>query len=100
MVVNGELACLEKFLNTFAGYLKTGGRIVIISYHSLEDRMVKQTFRKLEKGCVCPPTFPECRCDISPTLKILTPRVVRPTEKETAANNRARSGRLRAAEKI
>ena len=100
MVVNSELMCLEKFLNTFAGYLKTGGRIVIISYHSLEDRMVKQTFRKLEKGCVCPPAFPECRCGISPTLKVLTPRVVRPTEEETVANNRARSGRLRAAEKI
>jgi len=100
IAVNGELGCLERFLDAFAGYLKTGGRIVIISYHSLEDRMVKQTFRKLEKGCVCPSEFPECRCGITPTLKVLTRRVVRPTEEETSENSRARSARLRAAEKI
>lgn len=100
IAVNDELGTLTRFLEKFVDYLKVGGRIVVISYHSLEDRLVKQTFRQLDRGCVCPPSLPECQCGISPTLKLKTRRVVRPTEEEISRNSRARSARLRAAERI
>ena len=100
IAVNDELKTLSNFLEIFNGYLNKGGRLVIISYHSLEDRLVKQAFRKLEKKCVCPPELPLCQCNHKPSLKVLTKRVICPSKLEINDNNRARSAKLRAAEKI
>jgi 16S rRNA (cytosine1402-N4)-methyltransferase len=72
---------------------------VVIAYHSLEDRMVKHTFRELASDCVCPPDFPVCRCDKRSEVDVLTKRPVVPSAREIEANPRARSARLRAAEK-
>jgi len=99
ITVNHELESLQQFLASFSSGLKLGGRIVVISYHSLEDRMVKTKFRRLQKGCICPPSLPQCRCGKKPEFKILTRKVIRPQEDEIAENRRARSARLRAAEK-
>jgi 16S rRNA (cytosine1402-N4)-methyltransferase len=100
IAVNDELKTLNNFLEIFNGYLNKGGRLVIISYHSLEDRLVKQAFRELEKKCVCPPELPLCQCNHKPSLKVLTKRVIRPSKLEINDNSRARSAKLRAAEKI
>ncbi|MBN1884974.1 MAG: 16S rRNA (cytosine(1402)-N(4))-methyltransferase RsmH [Candidatus Krumholzibacteriota bacterium] len=97
---NDELAALEELLPVGLDLLSTGGRIVVISYHSLEDRIVKRFFRREERGCICPPDFPECRCGRLPTLEVLTRRPLRPTAEEIERNARARSARLRAAERI
>ena len=99
ITVNRELESLQQFLALFSSYLKLGGRIVIISYHSLEDRLVKARFRQLQKGCICPPDLPQCRCGKQPELGIITRKVIRPGADEIAHNSRARSARLRAAEK-
>ena len=98
--VNDELKTLNNFLKIFNDYLNKGGRLVIISYHSLEDRLVKQAFRELQKECLCPPELPLCQCNHKPSLKVLTKRVIRPSKLEINDNNRARSAKLRAAEKI
>ncbi|GAB1350143.1 16S rRNA (cytosine(1402)-N(4))-methyltransferase RsmH [Ignavibacteriales bacterium] len=98
--VNGELDSLREFLKESMTLLKPGGRIVILTYHSLEDRIVKEFFKEEEKGCICPPNFPVCVCNKKPSLKILTKKPVSPSAAELEANNRARSGKLRAAEKI
>ncbi|HEB12752.1 MAG TPA: 16S rRNA (cytosine(1402)-N(4))-methyltransferase RsmH [Actinobacteria bacterium] len=98
--VNQELVALEKALVAMPKWLKPGGRIVIISYHSLEDRMVKKHFKELAKGCICPPKIVICACGHKPVLRILTGRPVRPTEMEVKRNPRARSARLRVAEKV
>jgi 16S rRNA (cytosine1402-N4)-methyltransferase len=98
--VNGELEELEQVLPVAAEALNPGGRMVVISYHSLEDRIVKRFFAAEEKGCICPPAFPICACGKKPSLKILTKKIVRPTEDEIKTNSRAKSARLRAAEKI
>ncbi len=98
--VNGELDSLKEFLQESVALLKPGGRLVILTYHSLEDRIVKEFFKEEEKGCICPPNFPVCVCDKVSTLKILTRKPVSPTAAEVAMNRRARSGKLRAAEKI
>tara|TARA_B100000029_G_C17609268_1_gene968712 strand:- start:8154 stop:9083 length:930 start_codon:yes stop_codon:yes gene_type:complete len=100
IAVNDEQKTLNKFLKIFDKYLNIGGRLVIISYHSLEDRLIKQVFRKLEKTCVCPPKLPLCQCNQTPSLKVLTKKVVRPSKLEISQNNRSRSAKLRAAEKI
>jgi 16S rRNA (cytosine1402-N4)-methyltransferase len=71
----------------------------VISFHSLEDRIVKRTFRELGRGCTCPPEFPICACGREPVVRVLTRKAVRPTARETALNPRASSARLRAAEK-
>ena len=97
---NDELAALEDLLPAALGLLGPGGRIVAISYHSLEDRIVKRFFRREEKGCVCPPDFPVCRCGRAPTLRLLTRRPLRPSAEEIETNARSRSARLRAAERI
>jgi 16S rRNA (cytosine1402-N4)-methyltransferase len=98
--VNEELDALEEILPKAVELLRSGGRLVIISYHSLEDRIVKNFFRKEEKGCICPPDFPECACGLSPTLRILTKRPVVPGAGEIEVNPRSRSARLRAAERL
>lgn len=97
---NEELESLAEFLPRSLDLLKPGGRLVVISYHSLEDRIVKRFLREEEKGCVCPREFPECRCGRMSRVRIMTRRPVRPSRQEIAENPRARSARLRAAERI
>jgi 16S rRNA (cytosine1402-N4)-methyltransferase len=98
--VNGELDNLRTALDSAWLRLKTGGRLVVISFHSLEDRMVKQTFRALATGCVCPPRLAVCACGEQPSVRVLTRKAVRATESETENNPRARSAVLRAIEKL
>ncbi len=100
IAVNDELAALRRALADSVKWLRAGGRLVVISYHSLEDRIVKKTFVELAATCTCPPGLPECRCGQVPKLKILTKRPVRPTAEEVARNPRAESARLRAAERL
>jgi 16S rRNA (cytosine1402-N4)-methyltransferase len=97
---NEELENLSEFLPHAVERLTAGGRIVVISYHSLEDRMVKRFFRQEERGCICPADFPECRCGKSPRLMVITRSAVRPSEEEVGTNPRSRSARLRAAERL
>jgi 16S rRNA (cytosine1402-N4)-methyltransferase len=97
---NEELESLEEFLPQSLELLKPGGRLVVISYHSLEDRIVKRFLKQEEAGCVCPKEFPECRCGKTERVKIVTRRPVRPSQQEITENPRARSARLRAAERI
>jgi 16S rRNA (cytosine1402-N4)-methyltransferase len=97
---NEELESLEEFLPQSVELLNAGGRIVIISYHSLEDRMVKHFFRREERGCICPADIPECRCGRAPRVSIVTRSPVRPAESEIEDNPRSRSAKLRAAERI
>jgi 16S rRNA (cytosine1402-N4)-methyltransferase len=98
--VNHELDVLESGLRQAARWLAPGGRIAVISYHSLEDRIVKRVFSELAQGCVCPPDLPVCRCGRTPVLRIVTKRPVVPTAEEIGRNPRARSARLRVAERI
>ena len=100
IAVNEELDILERTLGTMIDMLAPGGRAVVISYHSLEDRLVKQAFRERAKGCICPPDFPKCVCGVKPVLKVLTSRPVLPAEEETKINPSARSAKLRAAERL
>lgn len=100
IAVNRELERLTTFMDSAADYLNVGGRLCVLSFHSLEDRIVKQQFKALEKGCQCPPRLPRCACGKQPQIRILTKKVVRPSNREIAANPMARSTRLRAAEKI
>jgi 16S rRNA (cytosine1402-N4)-methyltransferase len=100
IAVNRELERLESFMDVAVDLLAPGGRLCILSFHSLEDRIVKHRFKRLEKGCTCPPDFPVCACNKKPRIRILTRRTLRPTAAEVTANPMARSTRLRAAEKI
>ena len=100
IAVNDELGSLEQGLATGLGLLKKGGRAVVISFHSLEDRIVKESFRSMARGCICPKELPRCGCGRTPQLKILTGRPVMADAPEVAANPRARSAKLRAAEKL
>ncbi len=97
IAVNDELGQLERFLEPAIRSLKSGGRIAVISFHSLEDRIVKHTLRRLAGRCTCPPDFPVCRCNPQRVVEVLTASPVRPDEGEIARNPRARSARLRAA---
>ena len=98
--VNQELAALARFLKTAVERLAIEGRIAVLSYHSLEDREVKETFRRESAGCLCQPGLPVCVCGGRRVLRVLTRRPIRPGAAEIAANPRSRSARLRAAEKI
>ena len=100
IAVNRELEHLETFLGFVADYLNPGGRLCVLSFHSLEDRIVKRRFQALAKGCTCPPNFPQCVCKTKPAVRILTRKVVRPMPEEIESNPMARSTRLRALEKI
>jgi 16S rRNA (cytosine1402-N4)-methyltransferase len=98
--VNDELGVLKTFLDKSVTLLKKGGRIVIISYHSLEDRIVKEAFKYETLDCICPKEYPVCKCDKERRLKILTKKPVIPSPEEIAQNPRARSAKLRAAERV
>jgi 16S rRNA (cytosine1402-N4)-methyltransferase len=100
IAVNDELGALRDGLGAAISRLRPGGRLAVIAYHSLEDRIVKQRFRAEERGCCCPPELPVCRCGGVPRLEILTKKPLRPSESEVAQNPRARSARLRAAARI
>jgi 16S rRNA (cytosine1402-N4)-methyltransferase len=100
IAVNEELEALEIGLDAAIDALVPGGRCVVISYHSLEDRIVKQRFAKGAAGCVCPPDLPVCGCGRTAELRLLTRKPVTPSEDEVAGNPRARSAKLRAAEKV
>jgi 16S rRNA (cytosine1402-N4)-methyltransferase len=99
IAVNDELGELERALPAAVEMLRPGGRLAVISFHSLEDRLVKRFLRAEERGCVCPPEFPVCNCGREPVLRVLTRKAVRPGAREIALNPRAASARLRAAEK-
>ena len=99
IAVNDELAPLEQALKDFTDCLKPGGRICVITFHSLEDRIVKNCFRSLEHPCICPPKAPICTCGRKPSVKVLAGGAVAPTAEETERNPRARSAKLRVAEK-
>lgn len=100
IAVNDELGSLERGLESAISLLNPGGRGVVISFHSLEDRIVKNAFRDAAHGCVCPRDFPFCRCGKTPTAKVLTPKGVTAGEAELQRNPRARSARLRAVQKL
>jgi len=100
IAVNDELAALAEGLGASVDALAPGGRLVVISYHSLEDRIVKATLRAEARGCVCPPRQPVCTCGRKPRLRVLTGRPVSAGERERRENPRARSARLRAAERV
>ena len=100
IAVNDELSALETALQQAASLIGYGGRMVVISYHSLEDRIVKNFFRKESSDCVCPPGTPICICDHKATLKMVTKKPVTPSEAEIGSNARSRSAKLRSAERI
>jgi len=99
IAVNDELGSLEHALPAALDMLRPGGRLAVISFHSLEDRIVKRFLRAQEKGCTCPPDFPVCVCGHEPALRALSRRPVKPSQAELAANPRSASARLRAAVK-
>jgi len=100
IAVNDELTALEDALPAAVDLLKPGGRLAVISFHSLEDRIVKRFLRDQEHGCTCPPDFPVCVCGQKPVLRATPRRAIRPSARETASNPRAASARLRAAVKV
>jgi 16S rRNA (cytosine1402-N4)-methyltransferase len=100
IAVNRELKSLEDLLGSAPSLLNRGGRLVVISFHSLEDRLVKSRLKDFQKGCTCPPGFPHCVCGKRATMKVLTPKPVRPSQEEITNNPKARSAKLRAAERL
>ncbi len=100
IAVNDELGSLERMLQAAPDRLKVGGRLLVISFHSLEDRLVKEAIRQRENGCTCPPDFPVCTCGFVKTLKSVTRKPVAPSGEELAENPRARSAHLRIAERV
>ncbi len=98
--VNGELDVIEPAIRDAASLLQRGGRIAVITFHSLEDRIVKQTFASLAQGCTCPKSFPVCVCNNKPTVKIITRKPILPSAEELEENPRSRSAKLRVAEKL
>jgi 16S rRNA (cytosine1402-N4)-methyltransferase len=98
--VNDELGALERALPAALEMLRPGGRLAVISFHSLEDRIVKRFLRSQEHGCTCPPDFPVCVCGSEPTLRATPRRAIRPSAAEVARNPRAQSARLRVATKV
>lgn len=100
IAVNDELGALKDVLGCTVQILKPGGRLSVITFHSLEDRIVKNEFQIREKPCTCPPSFPVCICGKKPELKVLTRKPILPSEEELAQNPRSRSAKLRTAQKI
>lgn len=100
IAVNDELQALEEAVTNAAEILKPGGRLVVITFHSLEDRIVKRIFNKMEKPCTCPPQLPVCACGKEPLLKVLTKKPVTAGAEELKTNTRSKSAKLRAAERV
>lgn len=100
IAVNDELTALAAALDGAIGILADGGRVVVLTYHSLEDRIVKQAFAAAARGCICPPRAPICACGRTPTLRVITRKPLTASEEELGANPRSRSAKLRAAERI
>ncbi len=100
IAVNGELDNLKETLENLIEMLKPGGKICIISFHSLEDRIVKSVFKEKSLGCVCPPSFPKCVCNHKASIKIITKKPILASEQELKQNSRSASAKLRIAEKI
>jgi 16S rRNA (cytosine1402-N4)-methyltransferase len=100
IAVNDELGALEAALPQLAGLLEPGGRFAVITFHSLEDRIVKKFLQRESRDCICPPSFPVCRCEHHASLRAITGRPVCPSEAEIRANPRSRSAKLRIAERI
>lgn len=98
--VNGELEILKNAVQDFVSSLKSGGRLAIITFHSLEDRIVKQCFSELAAGCTCPRDFPVCVCGKQPAVKIITKKPILPSKEEQEDNLRSKSAKLRIAEKL
>ena len=100
IAVNDELSEISSMLDTAMDRLNTGGRIAVISFHSLEDRIVKSAVASREKGCTCPPEFPVCTCGFVQTMKSVTKKPITPSAEEQKDNPRSRSAKLRVAERI
>ena len=100
IAVNGELDALSPMLSAAAEHLNVGGRLAVISFHSLEDRIIKKTMQKLATGCTCPPNFPVCVCGKTPKMKLITRKPITSGQAELLYNPRARSAKLRVAEKL
>lgn len=100
IAVNGELANLDRLMQTAVSHLNPGGRLCIITFHSLEDRIVKSAMNDQAKGCTCPPDFPVCVCGNKPKIRIITKKPILPSDAEIMENPRARSAKLRVCEKI
>ena len=100
IAVNDELGSVDRMLARAIDRLKPGGRLAVITFHSLEDRIVKNAFAQAAKGCTCPPEFPVCVCGKKPTVRLVTRKPIVSAESELEANPRARSAKLRVAEKI
>lgn len=100
IAVNDELGVLERGIEDAFSLLKPGGRLAIISFHSLEDRIVKQLFRDFATGCICPPKLPICQCGKTPQGKLVTRKPIEPSDMEQTENPRARSAKLRVVEKL
>jgi 16S rRNA (cytosine1402-N4)-methyltransferase len=100
IAVNDELGAIEQGLDQSLDLLSSGGRVLAISFHSLEDRIVKNRFRSWEKSCSCPPELPQCVCGGASRLRAVTRKAVRPTEAEVRDNPRSRSARLRVGERL
>jgi len=100
IAVNDELASLQRALEAAIPLLKPHGRLVVIAFHSLEDRIVKSFFRRMSADCICPPKLPACVCGQTKQLRILTRKPIAPSESEIGQNPRARSAKLRAAERV
>ena len=100
IAVNSELDHLSQCLDRAFDCLVPGGRFAIITFHSLEDRMVKQKFADLAKGCICPPDFPVCVCGRTPQARLITRKPILPSEEELVENNRSHSAKLRVCERI
>ncbi len=98
--VNNELGILEDAIKDFIQSLNKGGRLAVITFHSLEDRIVKKTFQELAKGCTCPKEFPVCMCGGKPEIKIISRKPILPSQKEIEENSRSKSAKLRIAEKL
>ncbi|MGO0062072.1 16S rRNA (cytosine(1402)-N(4))-methyltransferase RsmH [Brevibacillus fluminis] len=100
IAVNDELAAFEEAVADAVAILNPRGRVSVITFHSLEDRICKQVFQRLAQGCICPPDFPQCGCGRIPVIKLITRKPIVPSESELEMNPRSRSAKLRVAEKV